>query len=101
MLRPQGLLRAANALGVPLTIAAMTASCDAWFYANQLGVPAVVYGPGSLAVAHSKDEQIAMPDIAEAATVLTRFVLDACGCALPSCAAGSAGGSAGKGDTRP
>jgi acetylornithine deacetylase len=73
---PQGLLRAATSLAVPLTIAAMTASCDAWFYANQLGIPTVVYGPGTLAVAHSKDEQIALPDIAEAAAVLTRFVLD-------------------------
>jgi acetylornithine deacetylase len=76
---PQGLLRAAKSVDVALTIAAMTASCDAWFYANQLGIPAVVYGPGTLAVAHSKDEQIAMADIAEAAAVLTRFVLDACG----------------------
>lgn len=73
---PQGLRRAAMSLGVPLTIAAMTASCDAWFYSNQLGIPAVVYGPGTLAVAHSKDEQIAMADIAETAAVLTRFILD-------------------------
>jgi acetylornithine deacetylase len=76
---PQGLLRAAAAMDVPVRIAAMTASCDAWFYANQLGIPAVVYGPGTLAVAHSKDEQIALADIAEAAAVLTRFVLDTCG----------------------
>ena len=81
---PQGLLQAAASVGVPLTIAAMTASCDAWFYANQLGIPTVVYGPGTLAVAHSKDEQIALADIAEAAAVLTRFVLDTCGSALPS-----------------
>jgi acetylornithine deacetylase/succinyl-diaminopimelate desuccinylase len=81
---PQGLLRAAASVGVPLTIAAMTASCDAWFYANQLGIPTVVYGPGTLAVAHSKDEQIALADIAEAAAVLTRFVLDTCGSALPN-----------------
>lgn len=81
---PQGLLHAAGTLGVPLTLAAMTASCDAWFYANQLGIPTVVYGPGTLAVAHSKDEQIAMADVAEAAVVLTRFVLDTCGSALPS-----------------
>jgi len=75
---PQGLLAAGAAVGVPLAIDAMTASCDAWFYTNQLGIPTVVYGPGTLAVAHSKDEHIAMPDIAEAATVLTRFALDFC-----------------------
>jgi len=75
---PQGLQRAALALGVPLTMDAMTASCDAWFYSRQRGIPTVVYGPGTLAVAHSRDEQIAMADIAEAATVLTRFALDYC-----------------------
>jgi acetylornithine deacetylase/succinyl-diaminopimelate desuccinylase-like protein len=74
---PRGLQAAAAALGVPLTIDAMTASCDAWFYSN-LGIPTVVYGPGTLAVAHSKDEQIAMTEIAEAATVLARFALDFC-----------------------
>jgi acetylornithine deacetylase/succinyl-diaminopimelate desuccinylase len=66
---------------VPLAIDAMTASCDAWLYSNQLGIPTVVYGPGTLAVALSKDEQIAQADIAEAATVLTRFALDYCGTA--------------------
>lgn len=75
---PQGLVAAGALLDVPLTVAAMTASCDAWFYSNQLGIPTVVYGPGTLAVAHSKDEHIASSDIAEAATVLTRFVLDYC-----------------------
>ncbi len=73
---PRGLRAAAAAAGVPLTIDAMTASCDAWFYSGQLGIPTVVYGPGTLAVAHSREEHIAMADIAEAARVLTRFVVD-------------------------
>jgi len=73
---PRGLLAAGSAMEVPLSIDAMTASCDAWFYTNQLGIPTVVYGPGTLAVAHSKDEHIAMSDIAEAGAVLTRFALD-------------------------
>ena len=67
---PQGLLEAAGEVGVLLRIDAMTASCDAWFYNNQLGIPTVVYGPGSLSVAHSVDEQIATQDIAEAARIL-------------------------------
>lgn len=75
---PQTLLTAGEAAGVPLEIDAMTASCDAWFYNNQLEIPTVVYGPGTLSVAHSKDEQIRMRDIAEAAAVLTRFVLTFC-----------------------
>jgi len=75
----QLLLRASNTVGVPAEIAAMTASCDAWFYNNQLGIPSVVYGPGSLKVAHSKDEQIALDEIAKAAETLVRFILDYCG----------------------
>jgi acetylornithine deacetylase/succinyl-diaminopimelate desuccinylase-like protein len=57
----------------------MTASCDAWMYNNQLGIPTVVWGPGTLAVAHSRDEHIRMSDIAKAAEVLTGTVLDFCG----------------------
>jgi len=75
---PQTLLAAAGKAGHPLTVSAMTASCDAWFYNNQLGIPTVVYGPGTLKVAHSKDEQIAMQDIATAAEVLTTFAQDYC-----------------------
>ena len=76
---PQALCRAATAAGSPLEVGGMTASCDAWFYTNQLNIPGVVYGPGSLKVAHSKDEQIAMPEIARAAEVLVRLILDYCG----------------------
>ncbi len=75
---PQTLLAAAGKAGHPLTVSAMTASCDAWFYNNQLGIPTVVYGPGTLKVAHSKDEQIAMQDIANAAEVLIAFTKDYC-----------------------
>ena len=71
---PQALLAAAGQAGHPLTVSAMTASCDAWFYNNQLGIPTVVFGPGTLKVAHSKDEQIAMSEIAAAAEILTTFV---------------------------
>ena len=76
---PQGLLRSAAAMGQKLDISAMTASCDAWFYNNQIGIPTVVFGPGTLKVAHSKDEQIDMQEIASAAATLTAFLLDYCG----------------------
>lgn len=71
---PQGLLRAAQICGRSLTVGAMTASCDAWFYNNQLGIPTVVYGPGTLKVAHSKDEHIGLHAIAEAAEHLLVFL---------------------------
>ena len=64
---PQALLKAGQRMATPLSIDAMTASCDAWLYNNQLGIPTVVYGPGTLAVAHSSGERIALADIARAA----------------------------------
>jgi len=76
---PQTLLQAGRAAGRPLTVSGMTASCDAWFYNNQLRIPTVVYGPGSLSVAHSRHEHIAMADIAQAAEVLARLVAAWCG----------------------
>jgi acetylornithine deacetylase/succinyl-diaminopimelate desuccinylase len=50
----------------------MTASCDSWFYNNQLGIPTVVFGPGSLRHAHSTEEQISLADLSTAAAVLVR-----------------------------
>ena len=53
-------------------VAAMPASCDAWFYSNLIGVPAVVFGAGSLGVAHSSQEQIPIADMIAGAEVLAR-----------------------------
>jgi acetylornithine deacetylase len=64
---------------LPAEIDAMTASCDSWMYHNQLGIPTLVYGPGTLGYAHSNEEQIAVGQIAEAGCVLTDFVLRWCG----------------------
>lgn len=76
---PQAVLAAAKQAAVPLEVSAMTASCDAWFYNNQLKIPTVVYGPGTLKVAHSKDEQIPLADIAAAAALLSSLVQNFCG----------------------
>jgi acetylornithine deacetylase len=67
----QSCCREAGGEGV---VTAMTASCDSWFYNNQLKIPAVVFGPGSLGFAHTNDEQIRLDDIATAAAVLVRFI---------------------------
>ena len=76
---PQTILAAAKKTNIPVEVSAMTASCDAWLYNNQLGIPTVVYGPGTLAVAHSKDEQIKLSDIGDAANVLCNAVAKFCG----------------------
>lgn len=72
------LLEAVRRNGVQEKTTAMTASCDAWLYNNQAGIPTVVFGPGSLAHAHAKDEQIALEDILTASSILADFVLDFC-----------------------
>ena len=60
-------------------IDALTASCDSWFYNNQLGIPTVVYGPGTIMYAHSNEEQIALRDIAEAGCLMSDFAMQWCG----------------------
>jgi acetylornithine deacetylase len=72
----QACCREAGAAG---EVSAMTASCDSWLYNNQLHIPTVVFGPGSLRFAHSNEEQIGWEDIREAATILVRFLADWCG----------------------
>ncbi len=62
--------------GLAGEVSAMTASCDSWFYNNQLGIPTIVFGPGSLRHAHSVEEQLALPDLALAAAILARFAVD-------------------------
>lgn len=53
-------------------LAAMTASCDAWFYNNQLGIPTVAFGGGSTGVAHAANEHILVADLATAAEMIVR-----------------------------
>lgn len=70
------LLNSVEKNGLKPKTRAMTASCDAWRYNNQANIPSVVFGPGSLGVAHSKDEHINLDDILLAAKILYDFCLD-------------------------
>ena len=76
---PVGLAAACRAAGAEGRISAMTASCDSWFYNNQLGIPTVVFGPGSLGFAHSNEEQIRLDEIAAAAAILAGTIAEWCG----------------------
>jgi acetylornithine deacetylase len=76
---PFGLAACCRETGLAGEIGAMTASCDSWLYNNQLGIPTVVFGPGTLAVAHSREEHIRMDDIERAAVSLTHFANHWCG----------------------
>ncbi|MGI5818289.1 MAG: M20 family metallopeptidase [Armatimonadota bacterium] len=65
---------AAQAVGKEGAVSAMTASCDAWLYNNQLEIPTVVFGPGNLGVAHSDQEQIPVQEMLDAAAALATFM---------------------------
>lgn len=69
-----GLQACCRQLGLSGEIGAMTASCDSWLYNNQLGIPTVVFGPGSLRFAHTDDEQIQLDEIAAAVSALLLFM---------------------------
>lgn len=71
---PTGLQAVCREAGADGEISAMTASCDSWLYNNQLGIPTVVFGPGSLGYAHTNDEQIHLDEVNAAAVVLARFM---------------------------
>jgi len=69
----QCLLSAVEKNGRPANLRAMTAACDAWRYQNQAGIPTLVFGPGSLSVAHSKEEHILLDEVLAAAEILFDF----------------------------
>jgi acetylornithine deacetylase len=73
-----GLEDACHALGAAGEVSAMTASCDSWFYNNQLNIPSVVFGPGSLRFAHTNEEQIGVDEISEGAAILLHFIEEWC-----------------------
>jgi len=77
------LASAVSDLGGEPVIDAMTASCDAWLYNNQLGIPTVVFGGGSLSVAHSNNEHMPVAELGEAAEILALLATRWCGSESP------------------
>jgi acetylornithine deacetylase len=72
------LSNACQKIDIPPKITAMVASCDSWFYNNQLKIPTVVFGVGDLAVAHSNHEHIKIKDLELASAILFNFLNDWC-----------------------
>jgi acetylornithine deacetylase len=68
----RGLVEAAVVHGLQGKIEGMTAWVDAAFL-NQAGIPAVCFGPGDIAQAHTKDEWIDVGEIRACADVLETF----------------------------
>ena len=70
----QSLIEAARRAGISARPEFMNASCDSWRYTEQLGIPAVVFGGGSIASAHAAHEQISLDAMAKAAEALMIFI---------------------------
>lgn len=70
----RGLSAALREEGRPARIEGMTAWVDA-AYLNEVGIPAVCFGPGSIEQAHTADEWVELEEITACADVLTRFAL--------------------------
>jgi acetylornithine deacetylase/succinyl-diaminopimelate desuccinylase-like protein len=66
------LLEASRRHGVTPAVRGMTAWVDAAFL-NEAGIPAVCFGPGSTAQAHTADEWIEVAQIGKCADVLETF----------------------------
>ena len=71
----QGLLEAGQKHGIPPVVEGMTAWVDAALL-NEIGIPAVCYGPGDIAQAHSADEWVELAQIEKCADVLESFARD-------------------------
>ncbi|MDH3250340.1 MAG: ArgE/DapE family deacylase [Acidimicrobiia bacterium] len=52
----------------------LPAGTDMRLFVNQAGIPAVLFGPGDLRVAHAADEHVDLRDVATCAAVLTDWV---------------------------
>lgn len=70
----RGLIEAAGRAGIRSGPAFMNASCDSWRYTEQLGIPAVVFGPGSITTSHGVQENVPVDELRKAALALIDFI---------------------------
>ncbi|AKT50746.1 M20 family metallopeptidase [Arsenicicoccus sp. oral taxon 190] len=67
---------ATRAVGRPGEVDVWTAACDGGFVVRDLGIPAVVLGPGSVSEqAHQADESVAVAELLDAARVYALLIL--------------------------
>ena len=69
------------ALGAPAAMRAVTYGSDLRLFTNHAHIPAVLYGPGDVTLAHAANESIAVDEVLRAVHVLALFVADWCGAA--------------------
>lgn len=61
-------------MGLDARPAGWNVSCDARLYATVAGIPAIVFGAGGIAQAHTRGEYVEMAQVLRAAEVLAAFV---------------------------
>lgn len=74
----QTLLQASGGVRHNDPLMGLNVSCDARLHTKRANIPAVIFGPGSLTVAHSAEEHIEWNKVLQAAKVLTHTVLQWC-----------------------
>ena len=71
--------RASGEIGLGSEVFGWNVSCDARLYSRLAGLPTVVFGPGSISKAHSREEGIDLDEICRASACLALFVSQWCG----------------------
>ncbi|HEX7021709.1 MAG TPA: M20/M25/M40 family metallo-hydrolase, partial [Trueperaceae bacterium] len=59
----------------------MSGVCDVMMFNLHSPTPAVVFGPGDVAIAHSPDEYIEIDQLVRAAKIMAHTLVDWCGVA--------------------
>jgi len=73
------MLAATRASGLKSELKAFEAVSDLRWVTGHHGIPAVLFGPGSLASAHAVDERVSVEDLVQAARVLAQGIASWCG----------------------
>jgi acetylornithine deacetylase/succinyl-diaminopimelate desuccinylase-like protein len=71
----QAFLSAVRAVRPRARLGTMAATCDARHFANRLGVPVVIFGPGDIACAHAGDEYVDVSEVMDSVAILTKYML--------------------------
>ena len=62
--------------GGPAQVKIFEATCEAPFFSVQMGIPTIIFGPGSLAQAHVVDEHVAIEEVEAASQIFLELALD-------------------------
>src|SRR5690606_18508540 len=70
-----------SVIGSEPEVIGLTGGADTRLWVRHAGVPALMYGPGTMNLAHQSDESVGIEDLLTCITVLTQATMDWCGVA--------------------